>query len=161
MDPPAAERHPLGRPTKLGVVVDMIHPAFRLLAVLACCSCANPTAPTPTLELATDDYQYTFDSFGGPRIGITVRNVSTAAVMLSGCLGHVYPIPEAKVGDHWRTVPQTSCESWAPVELAPGGLIALQSTVPAIGEFRFRMPVFESSSTQRLDPAVSNEFLVR
>jgi hypothetical protein len=139
----------------------MTRTLFRALAALACGSCANPTAPKASIELVTDRAEYLFDRLGGPRIDLTVRNISSSTAKLSGCDGLVFPVPEADLGDHWKAFTLVSCGPYQPVELAPGESIVLWGSVPGVGTFRLRVPVFVSSSEQRLDASTSNEFTVR
>ena len=112
-------------------------------------------------ELTTDRTEYVFDRLGGPRIDLTVRNVSSSTVSLSACDGLVFPVPEANLGDHWKAFTLVSCGPYEPIELAPGEAKVLWGQVPGVGTFRLRVPVFVSSTEQRFDSSLSNEFTVR
>ena len=135
--------------------------SLSLLLAVFCGSCATPTEPAGAFSLTTDDTTYVYDSVVGPRIDLTVRNVSASVVSLAACNGVVFPAPEAEFGDQWKAFTLVSCEPYDALDLAPGETIVVWGRVPGVGTFRLRVPLYVSRWEQRLDPSSSNVFTVR
>jgi hypothetical protein len=132
------------------------------MLVIAAYGCAAPTSPQPLIELTTDRADYVFDRSGGPIIVVSVRNVSPSEIALASCDGIVLPEAEAFIGDGWRPHVVASCDPpFTRVPIEAGRVVQIYCQVRAVGTFRFRVPMYVSTTKQRLDPSVSNEFTVR